>query len=354
MPSTQTSPNMNITVPVALSDPGPDWAQRIQTALFTTIDSHDHTSGKGLPITPAAMNVNADLTFGGFNATNLRSARLVSQGIPLALGTDIGCLSNVLGDAYWNNGAGVAIQLTKNGAVFPPSFLAPRSVSGSFSVGANDSSVALLVDTTGGAATCTLPLANTVPAGRELLLIDYKGKSEVNTITVTPTGADNINGANASYVFARNYGSLILVGDGIGNWTAVPWGFPYAPWQGSRNTQQGTLQTIPWQFHTADTSAHNILSVTVPNNSVAIYHIEFCVKNTGGSGNAAMGNQFVMAINNAGTLTGTQALAGSSTLGVSPLGAIQSQVTGTTLNVQIVAANSSSADWMGVARLQIN
>ena len=37
----------------------PDWATRIYNALFTTIDQHDHTSGKGVLITTAALNVNA-------------------------------------------------------------------------------------------------------------------------------------------------------------------------------------------------------------------------------------------------------------------------------------------------------
>ena len=50
MANTTTSPNMGMPVPVPSVDPGPDWANNI-VADMSIIDSHDHSPGKGAPIT---------------------------------------------------------------------------------------------------------------------------------------------------------------------------------------------------------------------------------------------------------------------------------------------------------------
>ena len=50
MPNTNASPFMGIPVPVVGVDPGPDWANNINAGLGI-IDAHDHSTGKGAPIT---------------------------------------------------------------------------------------------------------------------------------------------------------------------------------------------------------------------------------------------------------------------------------------------------------------
>ena len=50
MPNTLPSPYMGMPVPVPGVDPGPDWAQNIVASLGIA-DAHDHSTGKGAPIT---------------------------------------------------------------------------------------------------------------------------------------------------------------------------------------------------------------------------------------------------------------------------------------------------------------
>ena len=50
MPNTTSSPYMGIPVPTVGVDPGPDWANNLNSGLGI-IDSHDHSTGKGAPIT---------------------------------------------------------------------------------------------------------------------------------------------------------------------------------------------------------------------------------------------------------------------------------------------------------------
>ncbi len=109
--ATFTTPLMNLVLPTVGSEPGPDWASDLNSA-FEAVDAHDHTSGNGALIPSAGININSDLGFNGYNATLLRSARLSSQAASLSEATDKNCLSVVLGDLYYNNGSGTAIQLT--------------------------------------------------------------------------------------------------------------------------------------------------------------------------------------------------------------------------------------------------
>ena len=116
MANTISSPNMNLPIPVVGVDPGPQWALDIDSCL-TLIDSHNHSPGSGVQITPLGLNINADLTFGSNNATNLRSARFTAQSSPLALATDLGCLYESGVDLWYNDGSGNQIRLTQSGSI---------------------------------------------------------------------------------------------------------------------------------------------------------------------------------------------------------------------------------------------
>jgi hypothetical protein len=105
------TPNMNLLLPTPTVTVGPTYAQENNDAL-TLVDSHDHTSGKGTRVPTAGMNINADLTFAGFNATTLRSVRLSTQGAALSVGSDVGCLYMVGNDLWWNSGTGQQVQIT--------------------------------------------------------------------------------------------------------------------------------------------------------------------------------------------------------------------------------------------------
>jgi hypothetical protein len=116
MPNTTISPNMNMPVPVVGVDPGPTWASDINSCL-SIIDSHTHTAGQGVPITPSAININSDLSWNGFNLTGLRSVRFNSHTAALATAADLGCLYEVGVDLYYNDGAGNQIRITQSGTV---------------------------------------------------------------------------------------------------------------------------------------------------------------------------------------------------------------------------------------------
>ncbi len=109
------STNMNLIVPTVGSTPGPDWASDLNSSL-TLIDSHDHTPGKGVPITPSGLSINSDLTFNSNNATALRSSRYTPQVAPLALTADKGIVYVSGADLYYNDTAGNQIRLTIGGS----------------------------------------------------------------------------------------------------------------------------------------------------------------------------------------------------------------------------------------------
>ncbi len=116
MADTISSTNMLMPVPVVGVDPGPQFAIDLN-GCFNILDIHDHSPGRGVPITPAGMSINADLSMGGNNLTNARSLRLTDQGSPLSDVSDLGCLYEVDGDLFFNDGSGNQVQITDNGGV---------------------------------------------------------------------------------------------------------------------------------------------------------------------------------------------------------------------------------------------
>lgn len=118
MSNTFITPNMSLIVPAVDVDPGPDWANSINASL-TILDQHSHVPGSGVLITPAAININTDLTFSSNNAIGLRSSRYTIQSSALSGASDIACFysSGVDGDAFYNDGLGNQIRITQSGSV---------------------------------------------------------------------------------------------------------------------------------------------------------------------------------------------------------------------------------------------
>ena len=110
--------NMNLVLPTPTVTPGPEYATENNTA-FSVIDSHNHTSGQGVPVPSAGLNINSDLTFQSNNAIALKSSRYTNQGSPLSGPSDLSCVysSGAGGDLYYNDGVGNQIQLTVGGAL---------------------------------------------------------------------------------------------------------------------------------------------------------------------------------------------------------------------------------------------
>lgn len=101
---------MGLVLPTVSVTPGPTYATENNTA-FTTVDSHDHSTGKGVQITPAGINITSDLEFNSNDATELRTTRFDSQSAALATGSDVGCFYNVNGAPTWNDNGGSSSRL---------------------------------------------------------------------------------------------------------------------------------------------------------------------------------------------------------------------------------------------------
>lgn len=111
------TPNMNLTLPVPGVTPGPTWATQINTALGVNVDQHDHSAGKGVRVGVPGLNIQQDLPLNAFNLSNVRSCRLANQGNTLSQPSDVRNLYSVLGDLYYNNGAGFPVKVTSGTTV---------------------------------------------------------------------------------------------------------------------------------------------------------------------------------------------------------------------------------------------
>lgn len=139
MANTTISPNMQLVIPTVSLDPGPDWANNINSSL-AIIDQHNHTSGQGVQITPAGLNINSDLPFGGNNATLLRTIRFSPQTSVPGGASDIGCLSVSGVDLYYNDVNGNQIRITQSGSVSGSSGTITGLPSGTASASYNNTS----------------------------------------------------------------------------------------------------------------------------------------------------------------------------------------------------------------------
>lgn len=110
------TPNMNLTLPTPTVTPGPTYATQNNTA-FDAVDSHDHTTGKGVQVPSAGIGINDDLTMNGYNLTTVRTVRYDSQSAGLGDATDIGCVYVAGGNLFFNDISGTQIQLTAGGAL---------------------------------------------------------------------------------------------------------------------------------------------------------------------------------------------------------------------------------------------
>jgi len=78
----------------------------------------------------------------------------------------------------------------------------------------------LLVDPTANPVTINLPQVSSTNTNRVLIIKDRAGSANTNNITLTPFGADTIDGGN-SLALSVNYNCVTLQSDGTSNWTVV-------------------------------------------------------------------------------------------------------------------------------------
>lgn len=110
--STTISPNMLLTVPVVGVEPGPDWASDINNC-FDILDQHDHSSGSGVLITPAGLNINAALNMQGNELDNTAAVVMTAQ-TSFSTNKSLYVIGN---EVYYRDGAGNQVQITNGGNV---------------------------------------------------------------------------------------------------------------------------------------------------------------------------------------------------------------------------------------------
>lgn len=212
-----TTTNIQLVLGVVSETLGPEWAEIINAA-FEKLDLHDHSSGKGVKVTPAGMDINAELDFDDNNAANLKAAGLKAQSSVLTSNT--GSLQRVGANLYWVSGAGSSVQLTSGSSLNTSgtgklSVDAPASFP--YSVTTSDSEVVLVIDTT-SARTLNLPAATNAMT---VVIKDGDGQARDNNITISPNGSDTIDGSNSDYTIDWNNAALWLISDGTSKWHII-------------------------------------------------------------------------------------------------------------------------------------
>jgi hypothetical protein len=107
-----TTTNMGLLLPVVSNDFGA-WGGHLNLSL-QSIDSHDHTSGKGIKVPSAGLNINADLNFNNFSIDNIGELRQTNFLVAVTGNNKVYTRN---GNLYYNDGLGNQIQITAGGIV---------------------------------------------------------------------------------------------------------------------------------------------------------------------------------------------------------------------------------------------
>lgn len=109
-----TLPNMGLITPTLGGDDG-TWDDKIN-ACFSLIDEHDHTFGKGVAITPAAMDIDENIVMNNHSVTNIETLAF-SSNTALTSGARRLFVNAADNELYWRNNAGVNVQLTSDESI---------------------------------------------------------------------------------------------------------------------------------------------------------------------------------------------------------------------------------------------
>lgn len=211
-------PNMGLNQPTPEETPGPTWAE-LWNDNADTIGLHDHSPGNGVPVTPAGININAPLNMNSNKLLNTLVISMTPVSGSLTGPTNLNTLY-VNGFQLWfTNGLGIAAPVGSGGGgggggSGSAGWTYTAIASYPFSVAGTTAGALIGVDTS-AARTILLPAATTVVS---FAIKDIVGKANINPITVTPNGTDQIEGINTNYNLAANWTGVSLTSDGISNW----------------------------------------------------------------------------------------------------------------------------------------
>jgi len=221
MAETTTTSNMDLILPTPGERLGPVWATDLNTAL-TTIDAHDHSSGKGVQINNAGITVNADFDFRksgtSYPIINVEHVGFIKQTGHPTINNDIYAFgSGTVGDLWFRNNSGVNVQITSGTSVYLPAsgdsanifpIRAGGAVSGTHAIASTSAETVILVDTTSAPCTVTLPDTSSLPVGsdgRFYVIKDISGNSATYNITVQRGGTSDTIDGFTSVIMNSNY-----------------------------------------------------------------------------------------------------------------------------------------------------
>lgn len=102
---------MNMPIPVPTVTNGPQYAED-EVSCFSIIDSHNHTTGQGVQIPTAGINIDANLSMNGSSIVSCAGVELSNQvGVPVS-----NTIYSVGGNLYYQNGLS-QVQITNGAAV---------------------------------------------------------------------------------------------------------------------------------------------------------------------------------------------------------------------------------------------
>ncbi len=205
--------NMVLDLPTVGTTIGPTWAIMVNAA-FDLIDAHDHTTGKGVQVPSAGININAALQFNDYGLTEVGSVSFTAGSAP---SENTAVYVNASNDLYYKNASGTSVQITSGGSINAAgsgiiSYVTPGAYP--YSVTTGNAQQVVGVDTA-SARTINLPAATNAMA---FWIKDITGTADSFNISIVPDGTDTIEGVAATWVINEQFAARMLVSTGGTAW----------------------------------------------------------------------------------------------------------------------------------------
>lgn len=188
-----TTPYMGIELYKIISYPTLDYKTKIEDSFYT-IDSHNHSEGKGKNVTPAGLDINSDLSLNGNGFFSLGGVDIT----PVSSCSTVMSLYFKGNDLYTRDGLGTEIRLTEGGSFLTGS---ENIIGGDYST----SNAEIVYDSTEGVYYCTNEVGSNAKINIHDLILNNTGG---NTLTLSLSDL-----AGSSY--SLNFGSDIYEYDGV-------------------------------------------------------------------------------------------------------------------------------------------